>query len=149
MGHFRKKALRVGLGAVIVAVGLGLVLILTYDGERARGVSQVSGIRFLLLACLTYAADDVEGDFPERLEDLYPDYMDNIDYPDSYGLDLKQVGEYIYFSGRKKSDSSRLILIVSPEIIGNHRAIGYVGGHVNSIKETEYQRLIAEGKNLK
>lgn len=101
-------------------------------------IHQVSEIKYLVLACRIYAADN-DGRYPDVLEDLYPNYIDDVNYPESRYLNKNQVWNYRYFSDLTDGSFSRFVLIASPDVIGGARVVGYGGGQVMRVREEDYQ----------
>ncbi len=149
-GRLKKKLAIVG-GLVILVVGVVVVLMEPpYKGLRTIcwPIKEVNHVTQMVQACSTFAADN-DGRFPDKLKDLYPDYIDYENFFNAYDGEGRSLGALVYFPGQSDLGFSRSILIAYPAVIDNSRVVGYVGGHVVKMKEKEYQKLIAANKDGK
>lgn len=138
-----------GAGVLLGLIPLAIVASVTMPAltvvhERAEAAKQAGEIRSLLLACRSYSSD-FDGRFPDELQELMPDYLDAEE-----GLTWESnasQGEampYLYRSGLSDTSFSREPLIAGPEPIMGKRVVGFVGGHVESIPEADFQSDYAD-----
>lgn len=96
--------------------------------KRSPKLVEWSKIKNLTLACRAYAAD-WDGQYPNRLTDLYPDYLN--DQQQLKARNLKGAeSNFIYYPGQTDTSHSRLPLIKHPFIFDGNRITGWTGGHV-------------------
>lgn len=126
----------VGIVALLLVTALGFLIAKFYRDQqltRQRSV-QLSEIRMLAIACLSYAHDS-GGRFPPTLADIYPNYMDDARFLTTTFTKTGAKEAYIYQTGHSISDPIDTPLIIAPPSpIKNVRAIGYVDGHVMSLR---------------
>ncbi len=109
--------------------------------ERGKMMDDISNVKNLITGCRLYA-DDFDGEFPEKLWDLYPEYLDLEKIFKVYNYETKKSEDYIYIAGRtEKEDNKNLPVIASPVVRKGMRVVGFNGGHVNGIRESDYQKL--------
>ena len=85
-------------------------------------------------------AQDHGGRYPEKLQDLVPEYLSELRlYQDKTG---KLLSDWTYFPGYTEASPAKTILIVSPEPIGKYRVVTFQGGSSQAILEPEYQQLL-------
>jgi type II secretory pathway pseudopilin PulG len=107
--------------------------------SKAQQTEQLNDIRQLQLGCRNYAQDS-NGGFPPSLNALIPDYIkteEKLTWTSQDGSKLA----YIYFPGKTDSGRAMEPLIAAPEPIMGKRAVGYVGGTIRVISESEYSSL--------
>ncbi len=135
------------IGCFFVGViGIFLLLGIMTPGhgvsERGRHIQDISNVKELVTFCKIYALD-WDGKFPEKLWDLYPEY---IGYEGPFKVHYDKTGRfenYIYFTGRTtEKDDKNMPLVASPIVRKGKRVVGFSGGHVKVLKESEYQKLI-------
>ena len=101
---------------------------------RAETTKVQSNIRQLLIASRAYAADN-DGNYPDNLEELVPDWIDEFSamelMEDSRGGFPQPLD---YNSGQTDSSTADTWLIASPPFDGK-RLVGYVDGRVEEIPE--------------
>jgi len=125
-----------GIGVlVLVLVGLAMPAIVI-KADRGLRIKEVSNVKQLILACSLYASDR-DGKYPERLQDLYPYYIDIEDFFEAYNPETQMSEPYIYFPGQADSDFPR-----SPLVENEKRVVGFVGGLVIEMREEEFQRMM-------
>jgi len=126
------------VGAIAIAI---LMPAMTKVQDRAISIKEANDVRSLVIACNIYASD-WDGAFPEKLQDLYPDYMGDQPPLRAVNPKTKDTEDYIYFPGLTKASRSNLPLIASPFVNRGKRVVGIAGGHVKAMKEEEYQDLL-------
>ena len=114
---------------------------------------KISDMKNLVLGCRTYAMDwddtgwpkmDWEiGRFPEKLEDLYPDYIDDKSLLKAIDPKTREPVDYLYFSGQTDTSFSNSLLIATPFFIKtDRRVVGFCGGHVMEVSESQFQKML-------
>ena len=103
--------------------------------NRAESTQQINNTRQVILALRTYAADH-DDQFPETLEELYPDYIGTEEL--LYDLREGVPVAFEYNAGLSALSFSRLWLVATPPR-GGKRIVGYVGGRVMEISEDEFE----------
>ena len=115
--------------------------------ERSKMIQEVSIIKNLVMGCRLYA-DDWEGKLPEKLRDLYPEYLDDEKLFQTTEYKKKEFKYYIYYPRKAvDTDSQEILLIASPFVRKGERVVGFTGGNVTALKEDEYQKLIKPSGN--
>lgn len=130
--------------AFILLVGLGLVMSLPIFSRISIGdplVNDISEVRTLVLALRTFAHDN--GDqFPQTLNELLPDYIDDSRlFTTSYTGSGKS-HSYIYLNGVSGIAAPRTPLVISPPLPSPQeglRVVGFVGGNAALVKMTTAQ----------
>ncbi|MBN1587361.1 MAG: type II secretion system protein [Candidatus Omnitrophica bacterium] len=135
----RKGFTLIELLTVIAIIGI-LFTFLTSGIQTARRKAAqakcASNLRNIVVGCQMYASDHNER-FPKSLDDLYPDYVDNLEVfmcpgSGSEAPASASSGDYTYVSGLTTSDPSTTI--IAHDNPDNHRGRGgnvaAVGGDV-------------------
>ncbi len=114
--------------------------------ERSQMIYEVSTVKNLVTWCRLYA-DDWDGQFPGKLRDLYPDYLDDEKLFRTNEFKKQEFKDYLYFADRTiEKDGTDMILIASPFVRKGTRVAGFTGGHVKAMKEDEYQSLLKSAR---
>lgn len=95
---------------------------------RSPKVAAMSQVKNLSLASRAYAADR-EGRYPDKLSDLYPDYLDEANLLIARDGAGARSG-FLYHRNLTDTSNSRLPLIQHPFLFDGERITGRVGGHV-------------------
>lgn len=148
------------LVALVVIGGLAILLVLPLFHDRgsdhARGTCK-SNLRQIVLACHMYA-DDHEGRFPDRFEELCFEYVEN---PKAFSCAAVLSSYEDFKTGKVTDKSSSYVLVpglnsdMPPEIIlayersgRNHKARGrnvaFVDAHVEWMRDAEFQKRLEE-----
>lgn len=99
--------------------------------KRREWIRVLSDTKNIVIALRGYARD-WEGQFPDSLEDLYPDYIDDESLLTAVGPDGDR-RPWIYHGGKTDSSFSRDVLIEYPFPINGRRIAGFAGGHVSEM----------------
>ncbi len=123
------------------------------EKEKLRRARCVSNLKQLILAAIMWA-DDHDGEFPEKLSDLYPNYVDNVKLftcPSAGGPKITKKEEidsrtsYIYVTGLTEASLSDAVVIY--EDPSNHRGEGgnvaFADGHVEWLSAEELKPIMA------
>jgi hypothetical protein len=129
---------------------------LVYDSSRATDNAAGQTARGIYLGVLNYAGDH-DGRFPESLDQLVPDYLDN-SKPFEYrvlGLDGGESGRrrFVYVPGLPNtSDASAIVIYTPVPAYRNHMAV-YADGSVRTVTAEKLEadlwrteRIILAGK---
>lgn len=109
--------------------------------EKAKIVTQENDVRVLVTACRYYAEKN-GGKFPDALQDLYPDYIDDKSALKTMNGENQELEPYMYFSGKTVESEPRSLLIASPVIQKRHfRVVGFCDSSVENIEDVEFYRL--------
>ncbi len=133
-----------GIFLGISGIFVGIILLKTFlfpatnhHAAEANQMAQMEKARVVIMACEDYAIDH-DGNFPEKLADLSPDYL-----KDSSALTWRSItGEempFRYFPGASKLSAQNRYVIASPMVEGKKRVVGLVDGTVEAIKEIEFR----------
>jgi len=144
-----------GVAAMLGSAAIGV----RWVRENARRANCKQTLRSIGLCCHIYA-DDNDDEFPENLQQFYPNYVDNAklfscpSHPSSYqdfasGKVTERSSSYVLLPGRCAEMPGAFFLIYEkPE---NHRWCGfhvvYTDAHVEwwpAKREAEFQKLLAE-----
>ncbi len=140
------------LGSVGIIVGfivfLAAMSFPAYQGihQRARETMDINQIRQVSIACRFYASDN-DGNYPDALEDLLPDYIEDLTI-----LSIAQSVDglpqpYSYRSGLKDSSDSNEPHIISPFTYSRGSTpVGFADGQVKSVRGTELEEIRAKFK---
>ncbi len=135
-----------GLGLVVGVFTLGIVAgiaIPAFVGvqESAKISVEQTEIRMLVTACHTYAAKN-GGKFPDTLQDLYPDFINDESVLNIMNEKSRQLEPYMYFAGKTIESEARSLLVASPAIHKQHiRVVGFCDTSVENIEDEEFYRL--------
>jgi hypothetical protein len=108
---------------------------------------EVRKVKWLVIACHAYASDWDDGKFPDTLQVLFPDYLDDEKLFETNAGESGQMESYIYFPSLTNTSNSDLPLIASPIVSDGKRVVGFVGGYVIRMNEEDYQSLIKVQKS--
>jgi prepilin-type processing-associated H-X9-DG protein len=137
-----------GFGGAQAGFMAGLLLpALNQAREKARQATCLSNLRQIGLACHMHA-DQHNGKFPDKLEDLSSDILPNrkvLTCPSSKLPDGQN--SYVYISGLTPGDTDK---ILAYDADGNHRLgrnVLYADGHALWMTEAEFQNATGRSKN--
>ena len=121
--------------------------------QEARRMQCLSNLKQIGLACHMYAQEN-NGNFPERLSQLYPQYAPGLnlfkcptaDYPVETKEDIDSESTYVLVSGLKSTDRPETVLV--HEKVDSHHGDGgnvlHVDGHVKWVLRAELEVLLSE-----
>lgn len=116
-----------------------------FEGVNQAGItaSNAANAKMVLLGCRTYAIEN-DSRFPENLEELTPDY---IDLPEICSFKTDEGGQkpFHYVSGLDSDSPPNTVIIYTDPNALNKRVVGFVGGHVETLSEEEFEVRL-EGK---
>ena len=143
----RRKAIMAGIAMVGVAM-MGILAWPDFNrGPEKDWIHEASNrAKNLVIACLAYATDE-GGMFPSSLEDLHPDYIEELS-------DLEYVDEsqnaisFDYQPGKNNRFPPSSILLFSEPGEGGMRVVGFVDGRVESHEEESFRGLIEREQRL-
>lgn len=111
---------------LLVVIGIFILMtavlapFIQFAKTRANAAKCVTNLRKISLGLHEYAARH-DGDFPEGLGSLYPDYVDDekvFDCPATKKIGSKIRPEYLYFTGLRETSSPNEI--IARDLDGNH-----------------------------
>ena len=132
-----------------LALALWVTLTVTFRAREYVKPSSCSNNVFLIIKCCHLYADDNDGQWPERLSQLYPKYVKDyyiFNCPSAVGPrvqtpeDIDTKTSYLYFPVRAGQPFAGVI----EERPGNHqrgRNVGIVSGSVEWLREEDEQKL--------
>ena len=114
--------------AVVAGIFLLMIVALTpfvrLAKERARRITCANNLRKISLGLHAYAADHQDA-FPTKLEELYPNYVEDekvFDCPSSKTIGTKNSPDYKYAPGL--TEYSPLKEVIVEDLAGNHNKSG-------------------------
>ncbi len=154
MVRFLAAAYTVGLLVVVVGVLTGMIGKVTDHGPGDSAGCR-NNLRQIALACEIYAQDNDEC-FPERLEQLYPEYIDNTKVyscrsaPSSHedfegGKVTKESSSYLLVPGLLTTTREDTILLYEKSANnhqGDGRNVAFVDAHVEWMREAKFQAAL-------
>jgi hypothetical protein len=158
----------VGVILLLVVFG-GLVIWMKWEVIRQSAITEknTKTARSLLLAMKAFSLDD-DGNFPgfdEEDASINAPFLSSevlmkvlvdegyVDTPEALNWENPETGEqfpWIYVAGRTETSFSRDLVLVAPEpeSPGGRRIVGFVGGHVVRLEESEVQELLKDFRKL-
>lgn len=134
----------IGMIAGLVTMGMMSAIMLpafVSVSDKARVVKQENDLRALVVACHAYAVDN-GGKFPDALQQLYPDYINDESMFKTRSRESQEDEPYMYFSGKTVESEPRSLLIASPVIQDQHyRVVAFCDSSVENIEDVEFYRL--------
>lgn len=135
-----------GIGTVVGLITMGMmagIMIPAFvaGSDKAKVGVQENEIQVLVVACHSYAGNN-GGKFPDELQQLYPDYINDESLLKTRSEESQELEPYMYFSGKTVSSEPRSLLIASPVIQSNHyRVVGFCDSSAENILDEEFYRL--------
>ena len=122
---------------LLVSLGLVVVAFPTFNNVRESGYQarNKSYAQQIILGCRVYASDN-QGNFPDSLDDLYPDYINSKDI--FLHKDINSNSErFVYYPGAATGQQRRIV-VASPTPIKGELVVGYSDGVIEAIPENEF-----------
>ncbi len=131
------------IGVIFGTAVLASIMIPAVVGvqREANSVMEVNNIRQLTMGCMMYEVAK-GGKFPEKLQDLFPDYIDDETLLKATDSKTKETRDYIYFPVQTEVSKEYLPLIASPFVHNGKRAVGMCSGAALIMDEEEYQKVL-------
>ncbi|NOX98583.1 MAG: DUF4190 domain-containing protein [Verrucomicrobia bacterium] len=130
----------VGIFTLGIVAGIAMPAFVGVQESAKISVEQKE-IRMLVTACHAYAAKN-GGKFPEVLQDLYPEYINDESVLNTMNEESRQPEAYMYFSGKTIKSEARSLLIASPVVRRQYiRVVGFCDTSVENIEDEEFYRL--------
>ncbi len=131
-----------------------MAMTLAPSTQKSRRIVCAENIKQILLGCYLYA-NDHKGNFPDKLSDLYPNYVSDLKVfqcpakrkkiRTKNEIDAKTA--YILIKGITKKDRFDRVAIYEPiENHGDGCNVGFVDGHVKWVEEKGLEKLLSESK---
>lgn len=134
----------IGILTGLVAVGIvASISMPAYNGiqERGKRIKEISEVRMLVLGCMNYAEAN-DGNYPDSLQELYPEYLDTKELFEPWGNLSSKVDYYSYRPGLTNRSP------IEPLVIGPEhtikRVVGYTDGTVAEIETPLPPEVLSE-----
>jgi Tfp pilus assembly major pilin PilA len=120
--------------AIIAAIALPVFSSVT---SRAQGTKELSDMRQVMMAAKMYAIDN-DGKFPDSLEQLTPNYISDPNI--LFTVTSSGREQFTYIPGSTEVSPAETIVLVSPVVRRNRRAVATADGAAMLLDEIEYQQ---------
>lgn len=122
----------------------GAIFSLVGCGSSNRNNLEKARIDSIILNCRAYASDN-DGNYPSKLGDLYPQYINLVAnfYSPPQNEAEPEPQPYYYRPGLKASSNVDEPLVVSPHIIKGKVNVGYRGGAIRRLNYEEAEKVLS------
>lgn len=108
--------------------------------QRAEVAKQTSNAKQISLACRIYAIDN-GGLFPQKLDELVPDYLTDKQVLEWKNPETKATNSWGYIGGLNDSKPAKTVLVYSPDDFTGKRIVVYTTSLSAVLTEKEFQAL--------